>query len=364
MFFDNSDSDDENYRAYKRSQQSKKPISPSHKMAQREKLEKNLTNIADLKIFTRCPWTIKGNVTYKSHVAALKSAQKQMFHFEVMDDTGDIKITAFGHMANKYFPLIVEGNVYYFSNLQVKARYPSCNKTSHKYELVITNNSNIIWDMDLVLTQGQGTSRGTRPLDDVFNLTRLQYRANREEVAGSSKENQNPQRNTGKQVQDVKDRPIVGEDVSYDNAVNSFTNQAGRMSSCYLVFSSSKAKFVVGKLKEEEVDRLFTMFPPDETESVKPSDESIDSEEKKLATRTEENDMEMNPAKKMKMDSTLEEKCTLKIRSVDELNSISDPKTNEEAQSSSDGDKQEEKAEVEKENEDPGNKTFINWLLP
>lgn len=67
-------------------------------------------------------WAIKARIINKSEVKRFANVKGEgkLFSCTCIDGTGEIRMTAFGETVDKFFDLILEGQVYYISNAQVK----------------------------------------------------------------------------------------------------------------------------------------------------------------------------------------------------------------------------------------------------
>ena len=67
-------------------------------------------------------WAIKARIINKSDIKRFANAKGEgkLFSCTCIDSTGEIRMTAFGEAVDKFFDLVIEGQVYYISNAQVK----------------------------------------------------------------------------------------------------------------------------------------------------------------------------------------------------------------------------------------------------
>lgn len=67
-------------------------------------------------------WAIKARIINKSEIKRFANVKGEgkLFSCTCIDSTGEIRMTAFGEAVDKFFDLIIEGQVYYISNAQVK----------------------------------------------------------------------------------------------------------------------------------------------------------------------------------------------------------------------------------------------------
>ncbi|KXN92193.1 Replication factor A protein 1 [Leucoagaricus sp. SymC.cos] len=88
-------------------------------------------------------WTIKARVTQKSDIKtwSKENSEGKLFSVTLMDESGEIKATAFNTAADELFSRLKEGGVYYIS----KARVKIANKkySQNDYELTLERSTNI-----------------------------------------------------------------------------------------------------------------------------------------------------------------------------------------------------------------------------
>jgi replication factor A1 len=84
-------------------------------------------------------WTIKGRVTQKGDMKTWNNARGSgnLFSFTIVDESCDLKVTAFKEDADKFFPVIEKGKCYTISNGQLKAKNSTYNNTQQDYELTL-----------------------------------------------------------------------------------------------------------------------------------------------------------------------------------------------------------------------------------
>ncbi|EFA12891.1 replication protein A 70 kDa DNA-binding subunit [Tribolium castaneum] len=86
-------------------------------------------------------WVIKARVTNKSDMRTWSNSRGEgkLFSFDLMDDSGEIRCTAFRDMADKYFNYLQVDKVYYISKCQLKAANKQFNTLKNEYEMTIGN---------------------------------------------------------------------------------------------------------------------------------------------------------------------------------------------------------------------------------
>jgi len=87
-------------------------------------------------------WTIKARVTSKSDIRTWNksSGSGKLFSMDLMDESGEIRATAFKDQCDQYYDLIQVGKVYYISRCSVKAANKAYNKLKNDYEITFKDN--------------------------------------------------------------------------------------------------------------------------------------------------------------------------------------------------------------------------------
>ncbi|EKM55320.1 uncharacterized protein PHACADRAFT_255854 [Phanerochaete carnosa HHB-10118-sp] len=82
-------------------------------------------------------WTIRVKVTQKSDIRQYSNARGdgKLFSAVLMDDTGEIKATAFNNNVDEFYPKLEEGKIYYISKGQVSLAKKKFNNVNNEYEL-------------------------------------------------------------------------------------------------------------------------------------------------------------------------------------------------------------------------------------
>ncbi|XP_029375907.1 replication protein A 70 kDa DNA-binding subunit-like isoform X2 [Echeneis naucrates] len=91
-------------------------------------------------------WTIRVRVANKSNVRTWSNSKGEgkLFSFEVVDKSGEIKITAFNKEVDKFFSLVEQGKVYYISKATLKPANKQYSTLKNDYEITLHANSSII----------------------------------------------------------------------------------------------------------------------------------------------------------------------------------------------------------------------------
>lgn len=87
-------------------------------------------------------WTIKARVTSKSDVRTWNKASGsgKLFSMDLMDESGEIRATAFKEQCDQYYDMIQVGKVFYISRCTVKAANKQYSKLNNDYELTFKDN--------------------------------------------------------------------------------------------------------------------------------------------------------------------------------------------------------------------------------
>ncbi|XP_072301910.1 replication protein A 70 kDa DNA-binding subunit-like [Eucyclogobius newberryi] len=91
-------------------------------------------------------WTIRARVTNKSKTRTWSNSKGEgkLFSFEILDQSGEIKITAFNNEVDKFFSLVEAGKVYYISKATLKVANKQFNTLKHEYEMTLHAHSSIV----------------------------------------------------------------------------------------------------------------------------------------------------------------------------------------------------------------------------
>ncbi|XP_015920041.1 replication protein A 70 kDa DNA-binding subunit [Parasteatoda tepidariorum] len=91
-------------------------------------------------------WTIKVRVTNKTPLRTYSNARGEgkLFSMNLLDESGEIKATAFNDAAGKYYDLIEVGKVYYLSKAQLKTADKRYSSLKNEYELTFNNDTTVM----------------------------------------------------------------------------------------------------------------------------------------------------------------------------------------------------------------------------
>jgi len=87
-------------------------------------------------------WTIKARVTSKGDIRTWNkpSGSGKLFSMDLMDESGEIRVTAFKEQCDAFYDKAVVGKVFYISNCSVKAANKQYSKLNNEYELTFKDN--------------------------------------------------------------------------------------------------------------------------------------------------------------------------------------------------------------------------------
>lgn len=90
-------------------------------------------------------WTIKARVSYKSELRSWSNAKGEgkVFSINFLDESDEIKASAFNESAERAYNLLEEGKVYYISKAKVGAARKKFNNLTHPYELTLEKDTEI-----------------------------------------------------------------------------------------------------------------------------------------------------------------------------------------------------------------------------
>lgn len=97
-------------------------------------------------------WVIKARVSYKGDLRKWSNARGEgmIFNVNFLDESDEIRATAFNELAEKFHQVFQEGKVYYISKARIQQAKPQFSHLSHPYELAL--------DRDTVVEESYDTS--------------------------------------------------------------------------------------------------------------------------------------------------------------------------------------------------------------
>uniref|UniRef100_A0A3Q4BH98 Replication protein A subunit n=1 Tax=Mola mola TaxID=94237 RepID=A0A3Q4BH98_MOLML len=91
-------------------------------------------------------WTIRARVTNKSSIRTWSNSRGdgKLFSMEIVDETGEIRVTGFNQEVDKFFSLVEAGKVYYISKCSLKIANKQYTSVKNDYEMTLNGDSSII----------------------------------------------------------------------------------------------------------------------------------------------------------------------------------------------------------------------------
>uniref|UniRef100_A0A8D0GS90 Replication protein A subunit n=1 Tax=Sphenodon punctatus TaxID=8508 RepID=A0A8D0GS90_SPHPU len=132
-------------------------------------------------------WTICARVTQKSHVRNWSNSRGEgkLFSIEMVDESGEIRATAFNDQVDKFFPLIELNKVYYFTKGNLKTANKQYTAVKNDYEITFSNETSVIPCED---AQHLPSSTNKDSIVDVIGICKSYEEANKITVKSSNRE--------------------------------------------------------------------------------------------------------------------------------------------------------------------------------
>ncbi|KAM8976611.1 replication protein A 70 kDa DNA-binding subunit isoform 2-T2 [Pelodytes ibericus] len=91
-------------------------------------------------------WTIRARVTNKGQIRTWSNSRGEgkLFSIEMVDESGEIRATAFNDQADKFFSLLEVNKVYYFSKGSLKIANKQYTSVKNDYEMTFNNETSVI----------------------------------------------------------------------------------------------------------------------------------------------------------------------------------------------------------------------------
>ncbi|KAL6471172.1 hypothetical protein MHYP_G00198220 [Metynnis hypsauchen] len=91
-------------------------------------------------------WTVRARVTNKSAIRTWSNSRGdgKLFSMEIVDESGEIRVTGFNQEVDKFYSLIEQGKVYYISKGSLKIANKQYTSLKNDYEMTLNGESSII----------------------------------------------------------------------------------------------------------------------------------------------------------------------------------------------------------------------------
>ncbi|XP_039613149.1 replication protein A 70 kDa DNA-binding subunit [Polypterus senegalus] len=171
-------------------------------------------------------WTIRARVTNKSAIRSWSNSRGdgKLFSMEVVDESGEIRITGFNEQVDKFFSLIEINKVYYISKGTLKIANKQYTSVKNDYEMTLNNETSIV------------------PCDDAMDVPMVQF----EFIPIGELEN--------KEKDSVVD--IIGVCKSYDDVTKITTKSSREVSKRAIHLIDRTGKVITTTLWGEEAERF------------------------------------------------------------------------------------------------------------
>ncbi|KAF5404287.1 Replication protein A subunit [Paragonimus heterotremus] len=90
-------------------------------------------------------WTVRARVSQKSSIRTWNKQGRdgKLFSFTIVDESGEIRVTAFNAEVDRFFDMIEVNKPYYFTRAHLKAANKQFNTTNNEYEMTLHADSQI-----------------------------------------------------------------------------------------------------------------------------------------------------------------------------------------------------------------------------
>ncbi|MBN3273274.1 RFA1 protein, partial [Polyodon spathula] len=104
-------------------------------------------------------WTIRARITNKSQIRTWSNSRGEgkLFSMEIVDESGEIRVTGFNEQVDKYYSVIEVNKVYYISKGTLKIANKQYTNVKNDYEMTLSNDTSIV------------------PCDDAGNVPMVQF---------------------------------------------------------------------------------------------------------------------------------------------------------------------------------------------
>lgn len=126
-------------------QQKNETLIQKHSVPQSSPSDISTTPIVALSPY-QSRWVIKARVISKSNVRTWSNSRGEgkLFSMDLIDESGEIRCTAFRDQCDKFYDMIENGKVYYISRATLKAANKQFNTLNNNFEMTLTSDSEII----------------------------------------------------------------------------------------------------------------------------------------------------------------------------------------------------------------------------
>lgn len=113
-------------------------------------------------------WTIKARVSFKGDIKTWSNqrGEGRLFNVQFLDETDEIRATAFNEQADKFYNLLQEGKVYYVSKARINSANSRFSSLKHPYELAL--------DRDTIIEECLDTDGVPKLNYDFVKLNKIQ----------------------------------------------------------------------------------------------------------------------------------------------------------------------------------------------
>ncbi|MGH0165031.1 UNVERIFIED_CONTAM: hypothetical protein FKN15_048009 [Acipenser sinensis] len=174
-------------------------------------------------------WTIRARITNKSQIRTWSNSRGEgkLFSMEIVDESGEIRVTGFNEQVDKYYAVIEVNKVYYISKGTLKIANKQYTNVKNDYEMTLNNDTSIV------------------PCDDAGDVPMVQF----EFVPIEELEN--------KEKDSVVD--VIGICKSYDEVTKITTKSSKEISKRAVHLMDMSGKVITTTLWGEEVRTLCSM---------------------------------------------------------------------------------------------------------
>ncbi|XP_041097225.1 replication protein A 70 kDa DNA-binding subunit [Polyodon spathula] len=104
-------------------------------------------------------WTVRARITNKSQIRTWSNSRGEgkLFSMEIVDESGEIRVTGFNEQVDKYYSVIEVNKVYYISKGTLKIANKQYTNVKNDYEMTLSNDTSIV------------------PCDDAGNVPMVQF---------------------------------------------------------------------------------------------------------------------------------------------------------------------------------------------